>query len=79
MAYKLELLETLKTHDVFYISLLKLYKIYGKVQPPPPPILEDDELSFDVERVFTSDVRGSCMRPHKIYLVKWLGHGLEHI
>ena len=49
MAYILEFLETLKIHDVFHISLLMSYKNYGKVQPPPPPILEDDELSFDVE------------------------------
>jgi hypothetical protein len=40
VAYKLELPETLKIHDVFHISLLKSYKTSGKVQPPPPPILD---------------------------------------
>ena len=78
VAYKLELPETLKIHDVFHISLLKSYKTSGKVQPPPPPILEDDELSFVVERVLTHEVRGSHTRPQKFYLIKWLGYGLEH-
>ena len=69
---------TLKIHDVFHVSLLKSYKTSGKVQPPPPPILEDDELSFDVERVLAHEVRGSRTRPQKFYLIKWLGYGLEH-
>ena len=60
------------------ILLLESYKTSGKVQPPPPPILEDDELSFDVERVLTHEVRGSRTRPQKFYLIKWLGYGLEH-
>jgi hypothetical protein len=45
------------------------------VQPPPPPILEKDELSFDVEHVLTHEVRGSSTRP---YLIKWLEYGLEN-
>ena len=47
----------------------------GKVQSPPPPILEDDELSFDVERVLTHEGRGSRTRPQKFHLIKWLGYG----
>ena len=78
VAYKLELQNTLKIHDVFHISLIKLYKTYDKVQPPPASILEDDELSFDVERVLTHEVRGSRMRPQNFYLIKWLRYGLEH-
>ena len=78
VAYRLVLLETLKIYDVFHISLLKSYKISGKVQPPPPPILEDDELSFDVECVPIHEVRGSRTRPQKFYLIKWLGYGFEH-
>ena len=78
VAYKLELPRTLKIHDVFHISLLKLCKTSGKIQPPPPPILEDDELSFDVECVFTHEIRGSRTRPQNFYLIKWLGYGLEH-
>ena len=68
----------MRIHDVFHISLLKSYKTFGKVQPPPPPILEDDELSFDVEHVLTHEVRCSRTRPQKFYLIKWLGYGLEH-
>ena len=78
MTYILELPTTLKIHDVFHNPLLKSYKTSSKVQPPPPPILEDDELSSDVERVLTHEVRGSHTRPHKFYLIKCLGYGLEH-
>jgi hypothetical protein len=47
IAYKLKLLDTLKTHFVFHVSLLKPYRVSGKIQPLLPPILEeDDELSF---------------------------------
>lgn len=79
VAYKLELPETLKIHPVFHVSLLKPYRASGKVQPPPPPILEEnDELSFEVERVLAHEIRGSRTRPQKYYLIKWLGYGLEH-
>ena len=63
VAYRLELLETLKIQDVFHISLLKSSKIFGEIQPPPPPILEDDESWFDVECILTHEVGGSCTRP----------------
>ena len=76
VACKIELPETLKINNLFHISLLKSYKTSGKVQPLPPPILEDDELFFDVEPVLTYEVGGSHMRPQKFYLIKWLGYGL---
>ena len=36
------------------------------------------ELSFDIERILIHEVRDSCTRPHKFYLIKWLGYGLKH-
>jgi hypothetical protein len=79
IAYKLKLLDTLKTHFVFHVSLLKPYRVSGKIQPLLPPILEeDDELSFEVERVLAHEVRGSSTKPQKHYLIKWLGYGFEH-
>ena len=79
VAYKLELPETLKIHPAFHVSLLKPYRASSKVQPPPPPILEEnDELSFEVERVLAHEISGSRTRPQKYYLIKWLGYGLEH-
>ena len=50
VAYKLDLPDTMKIHPVFYVSLLKLYRASGNVQPLPPPILEeeDNDLLYDV-------------------------------
>ena len=79
VAYKLELLETLKIHPVFHVSLLKPYRAFGKVQPPPSPIIkEDDELLFEVEQVLIHAIRCCHTRPHKFYLIKCLGYGLEY-
>lgn len=36
VAYKLNLPETMQIHDVFHVSLLKLYHSDGRAQPPPP-------------------------------------------
>jgi hypothetical protein len=63
MAYKLESLETLKIHPIFHVSLLKPYRVFGKVQPPLPLILEeDDELLFEVEQVLAHEIGGSGTR-----------------
>ena len=49
----------------------------GRVQPPPLPVFEEDA-SYEVERVFSHEDRGSRSRPKKFYLIKWLGYALEH-
>ena len=79
VAYILELPTTSKIHNVFHVSLLKSYRTSGKVQPPPPPILEDDELSFDVERVLAHEVRGSRTRPRKFTSLSGLDMDLNII
>lgn len=40
--------------------------------------MEDDELSFNVERIHTYEVRGRRMRPQNLYLIKWLGYGHKY-
>ena len=51
VAYKLDLVDTMKIHLIFDASLLKLYKASGNIQPLPPPILEEenDDLLYDIE------------------------------
>lgn len=56
MAYKLQLLKTLKIHLVFYVLLLKSYTTLGKVQPTLQPILEEDyELGASIIQWTTLD------------------------
>jgi hypothetical protein len=39
--------------------LLKPYKANGRVKPPPPPVIENHDISYEVERVLQHEVRGS--------------------
>ena len=63
----------MKIHDVFHVSLLENYSessIPGRLVPPPPPILIDDNLEYEVEEILDSRVR----RKKKEYLVSWKGY-----
>ena len=40
IAYKLDLPDTMKIHHAFHVSLLKLYRASGNVQPLPPQSLK---------------------------------------
>lgn len=58
--YKLELLVTMKIHNVFHVSLLEPHNVNGMGQPLPPPILEDDiDMLLEVEHVVESFVKHS--------------------
>ena len=55
----------------YYYGWLKLeQKII--VYYPPPPTLENDNMSFEVECVLAHEVQGSRIGPKKLYLVKWV-------
>lgn len=81
VAYKLELPASLKIHPVFHASLLKAY-LPGRVSPPPPPEIVDDEFEWEVEAVLahkevqTGRKKNRARTPvfKRQYLVKWLGY-----
>lgn len=82
VAYKLELPDTMeKVHPVFHSSLLKPYVRGGAYQPPPPPeLMEDGALEFEVESLLDYRERkvGGSRRTVPEYLVKWKGYSHEH-
>ncbi len=51
-AYKLQLPLTLKIHNVFHISRLRPFKTDGRVQPPPLPIIIDNELEYEIDHIY---------------------------
>ena len=79
LAYKLELPDTMKRlHNVFHVSRLKPYHEDGRVQPPPPPVNVDGELSYEVEMIYAHREVKSGRGKRLEYLVRWKGYGPEH-
>jgi len=69
-AYRLKLPSSMKIHPVFHVSLLDAYKpstIPNRIQDPPPPVVVDDELEWEVEEVLDSKFR----RRKLYYKVRW--------
>ena len=72
-AYRLELPSSMKIHPVFHISLLDRYiesDIPTRVQPPPQPVIVDNQVEFEAEEVLDSKI----MHKRLFYLVKWKGY-----
>jgi hypothetical protein len=73
--YKLELLENLKIHPIFHVSLLKMISCDAsrpnwEHNSRPPPDLIHNELEFELEVVLKSkQLRGREWE----YLIKWKG------
>jgi hypothetical protein len=78
LAYRLELPESLKIHDVFHVSRFKPFFDDGRVQPPPLPINVDGELEYEVEKVYGHRDVKSGNRLRREYLVRWKGYGVEY-
>jgi hypothetical protein len=80
VAYELDLPACMKIHNVFHVYLLNEYQTDGSVHPPPPPMLVDGELEYEVERILLHrdkhPVHGWKIR--REFLVKWLSYGPEH-
>jgi hypothetical protein len=78
VAFKLELPPSMsKLHPVFHASLLKPYKPDGPVQPPPV-VLEDGDVLFEVEQLLDVRVRKQGRKRVQEYLIKWAGYGHEN-
>ena len=72
--YCLDLPPTLRIHPVFHVSLLEPYvanRFPDRIQPPPPPVVVDGEVEYEVNEILDSRVyRGKIQ-----YLVDWKGYG----
>jgi len=88
VAYELRLPPSMRIHNVFHVSLLKLYYPDGSVQPPPPPVLTTDLLNYEVEQILQHRVRDTVsfhkesnsrrVSYRNEYLCKWLNYGYEY-
>jgi len=73
VAYELDLPPSMRIHDVFHVSLLKPHFAGGKDEAPPPAVLVDGSVEYEVESIIASRSRKGKLH----YLVKWLGLGPE--
>ena len=74
VAYRLELPPGSRIHDVFHVSLLKLYKGRDTVHCQPLPTLgrENQPLSFPLAIIATRELL-SHAKPKRQILVQWSG------
>ena len=75
VAYCIELLPSMKIHNVFHIDLLILYnetEAYGETYMQPPPELINGQEEYEVEEIINSHCTG-CNRKLQ-YLVRWKGY-----
>ncbi|CAI5470588.1 unnamed protein product [Closterium sp. Yama58-4] len=75
VTFRLRLPDTWKLHNAFHVQLLKPYKdpnhqFQGRQLPPPPPLLVQDELEYEIERVLTHRRRGGKTLE---FLIRWEG------
>jgi hypothetical protein len=78
VAYRLALPSTMKVHPVFHVSLLKAYHHTGPIQPPPQPVVIDDDFEYEVEDILKHRLVKSGKRNKQEFLIKWKGYGFEH-
>jgi hypothetical protein len=79
-SYRLLLPDSMsRIHPVFHVSLLKEWKATGTRQPPPPVVVADGEVEYDVERILDDrQVKKGGKVIARQFLVRWSGYGPEH-
>jgi hypothetical protein len=81
VAFKLQLPDNMsRIHPVFHSSLLKPYHKGSTYQPPPPVVLQDGSVEYEVEVLLDYRERKlpRSTRVAPEYLVKWQGYSHEH-
>lgn len=75
-AYRLQLPDTMKVHNVFHSNLLRPYTITSYpgqlIEPPPPVETAENVLEYEVAAVI--DSRNNSRTGRLEYLVEWLGY-----
>ncbi len=59
MAFQLKLLDSMKIHLVFLVSLLETYHVFtipGRTYEPTPPIVINGEQEYEVEEILYSNI-----------------------
>jgi len=77
VAYKLQLPSHLNLHPVFHVSKLRPFRSDGRYQPPPPPVLVDNQHEYVVQMIHAHRDTGRGKKSRQ-YLVRWEGYGPEH-
>ena len=69
--YKLELLPSMKIHNVFHVFLLEQYTSTNEPNnSPPPPIEVEGQKEYEVEEILDNHIYYNKLQ----YLVKWMGY-----
>ena len=67
----------MKIHPVFHVSLLEPIStdtIPGRKQIPPPPIILNNEIEYEVQKILDSRIKYKKLE----YLVDWKGYDTSH-
>jgi len=94
VAYKFQLLDMWRIHDIFHVSLLKPWVASSTQQKPPPiPEVIEGKLEYIVEKILADRSTRTSSKKNKQpgatsaartsthkreFYVKWEGYGVEH-
>ena len=76
VAYRLDLPKGWQIHPTFHVSHLKAYHRHPEFErevEPPPPVLVDGELEYEVEAILRHRGKGA----RRQYLILWKGYPLS--